>query len=155
MALPPHRKVVFEDALDRPPKGSKAREVHFSDDINETGSSGTGSTGSLDQLQSIEGWLSAREHFRAVAAGFPRQLPLMTVKSCNHALVAYHETQVKPHIQDILKKNNLAYRTFELHRRRNPGVVESNEVALETLLIDTPSKDPTAWKVALMECANL
>lgn len=76
MALPPHRKVVFEDALDRPPKGSKAREVHFSDDINETGSLGTRSTGSLDQLQSIEGWLSAREHFRAVAAGFPRQTML-------------------------------------------------------------------------------
>lgn len=35
-------------------------------------------------------------------------------------------------------------------------MVESHEAAaLESLLIDTPSKDPTAWKVTLMECANL
>lgn len=34
-------------------------------------------------------------------------------------------------------------------------MIDSTEKALETLLIDTPSKDPTTWKGAVMECANL
>lgn len=60
MALPPHRKVMFGDASDRPREESNVREGHSSNDTNETGSSGAGSSGSMNQLQSIEGWLSAK-----------------------------------------------------------------------------------------------
>lgn len=124
MALPPHRKVMFGDDSDRPRKESKAREYDSSDDTNETGSSGTGSTGSTNQLQCIEGWLCARENFHVVSDGFPRQLPLISVLSCNQALTDYHENHVKPRIPTMLRTHNVAYRFFGLDTRRNPGIVD-------------------------------
>lgn len=146
---------MLEETLDRGREESKAREEYSSATMNEINSSGTASIGSMNQLQSIEGWLSARENFRVVSEEFPRQLPLFSVLSWNQALTDYHETRIKPHIPTILRNHHLAYRFFGLHTRRNPGVVESTEKELETLLIDTHSKDSSNWKAAAVECANL
>lgn len=68
--------------------------------------------------------------------------------------MAFHETHVKPHIQTILRNHNVAYRFIGLGRRRNPGLLDPPD-DLETPLIDTPRRNPTAWKVAVMEWANL
>lgn len=40
-------------------------------------------------------------------------------------------------------------------RAEEPGVLDSTEEVSEALIIDTPSKNPTAWKPTVMECANL
>lgn len=152
MALPLYRKVVFEDALDRLPRGSKAHKAHPLMKWTKL----------VAQLQEAQvAWISSS----LLKAGYqlgewypcsPQQDFHSNYPWRRSSLTIMLWWRIKKlKSSHILNKNNLAYRTFELRRRRNPGVLESNKAAVETLLINTPCKDPTAWKVALIECANL
>lgn len=100
-------------------------------------------------LLTLEEWLARRDRFRVVAPGPPRQL-LVRAGPCSDDIASIVSQHIGDEMLEILVRKSIAFSSITIQRQwtEHRG---GRDQDLNTLVIKSPSKDPTTWKDAAHE----
>ncbi|KAI4126486.1 MAG: hypothetical protein LQ347_004953 [Umbilicaria vellea] len=106
------------------------------------------------QNLTIEAWSSSRDHYRVVAFGYPKTMPLQKHRIPDGQEIPWTE-EVKQCIQECLRKFRIQWTRISADRISSKVVLNTADEPMDTVVIESVNEDPSSFKQAATEIAGI